>query len=94
MLYFLLLRGLVWSTLLMLLIYGLYALAVYSQGTRYLTPPSCQAISVSDYRLKTHYSSFNADNLDEAAMVLDWLGLAAMILWIFISRLVKHYGFY
>lgn len=78
----------------MVVVYGLYALVVYSQGTRYLIPPDCKAIAVSDYQLKTHYSSFNAENLNQASMILDWLGLAVMILWIFISRLVKHYGFY
>lgn len=78
----------------MLVMYGFYALAIYSQGTRYLTPPACKAIAVSDYQLKTQYSSFNAENLNQAGMILDWLGLAAMVLWIFICRLVKHYGFY
>ncbi len=77
----------------MVVIYGLYTLSVYSEGNRYLTNPPGECLSSISYcNLKDQYSSYNATQPNLTSLICDWLGLAAMILWILISRVIKHYA--
>ena len=93
LLFFLLVKGLVLNTFLMFAAYCVYAVITYSGGTAYSTnnPGSC---STAFCQFKNKFSSYNEVDPNKTFFILDWIGLGVMLLWIFITRLVKYYGFY
>lgn len=93
LLFFLLVKGLVLNTFLMFGGYCIYAVITYSGGTAYSTnnPGTC---STAFCQFKNKFSSYNEVNPNSTFFILDWIGLGVMLLWIFITRLVKCYGFY
>ena len=60
-----------------------------------VNPPTNATNCTSAFcQFKDRFSSYNKLDPNGTFLILDWVGLGAMMAWIIISRFVKEYGFY
>lgn len=93
LLFFYMLKALAVALIFFILIFALFAVATNLLGTTpsvYTASIAACASSYCDFRDNT--SDNYKPNQSQLGVIQGWLGLAAMVIWVILSRIVKYVG--
>lgn len=90
LLFFYFLKGIAINVLIFVLVFDIYSMATNLMGVKNMSTSTTCASSYCIFR--DNVSDGHKFNKDALGFIQSWLGLAAMAIWIILSRIIKYVG--